>query len=479
MALGAAAPPARPPLPAADGAALAISSGPSSRTRTAGATCCTSRSTSRSAIIEFVVIVTVWASPCACSRCPLWYDAVGGASLPAYLAWIAGHDAPSIVLRALLGCGAAAGRGVALAARHGPPSGRGRGPPLHVREPRAPAPGRDPQGEPLRRPRRRGERAAPDRARPPRRRPAAPRHADASTWAWRASGSTPIPRPPSSWSSTARSRPARPWPSCATSSAGSPHRSCSIAGSCRHSARSRPAGRVPTVVRSDLPAGERLPPAIERAAYFVVAEALANVAKHSAARAARCAVGANGTQLVVEVSDDGVGGAIVQPGGGLAGLAGRVAGVDGTLTVSSPAGGPTVVRAELPVAECLSSPPVDPAGCWPRPSGAEVGEHGQHAAMVVLGVGQLELAEDAADVLLRGTFRDAQEGRDARRSSDPRPSPPAPPARAASARTAGRRPWRRTISWATTSGSSAVPPRATRRRASMNSRMSPTRSLSR
>jgi signal transduction histidine kinase len=54
-------------------------------------------------------------------------------------------------------------------------------------------------------------------------------------------------------------------------------------------------------------------------------------------------------RLVVEVWDDGAGGATVEPGGGLAGLAGRVAGVDGTFTLTSPAGGPTIVRAELPI----------------------------------------------------------------------------------------------------------------------------------
>jgi signal transduction histidine kinase len=108
-------------------------------------------------------------------------------------------------------------------------------------------------------------------------------------------------------------------------------------------------GPVPTVVRSDLPPGERLPEAIERAAYFVVAEALANVAKHSDARACEVRCRREGSRLVVEVWDDGAGGATVEPGGGLAGLAGRVAGVDGTCTVSSPVGGPTLVRADLPV----------------------------------------------------------------------------------------------------------------------------------
>ena len=108
-------------------------------------------------------------------------------------------------------------------------------------------------------------------------------------------------------------------------------------------------GPVPTSVRSDLPPGERLPAAIERAAYFVVAEALANVAKHSGARNCEVRCRRDGPRLIVEVWDDGSGGATVQPGGGLAGLAGRVAGVDGSLTVSSPVGGPTLVHAELPV----------------------------------------------------------------------------------------------------------------------------------
>ena len=107
---------------------------------------------------------------------------------------------------------------------------------------------------------------------------------------------------------------------------------------------------MPTVIRSDLPPGERLPTTIERAAYFVVAEALANVAKHSGAKSCEVRCRREGPRLVVEVWDDGAGGATIGPGGGLAGLVGRVVGVDGSLTVSSPVGGPTLVRAELPVA---------------------------------------------------------------------------------------------------------------------------------
>ena len=110
------------------------------------------------------------------------------------------------------------------------------------------------------------------------------------------------------------------------------------------------AGRspVPTVVLSSLPAGERLPDAAERAAYFVVAEALANVAKHSGATRCEIHVRRDGALLVVEIQDDGRGGAQLLPSGGLTGLAGRVEALDGSLTLSSPDGGPTVVRAVVP-----------------------------------------------------------------------------------------------------------------------------------
>jgi signal transduction histidine kinase len=105
---------------------------------------------------------------------------------------------------------------------------------------------------------------------------------------------------------------------------------------------------VPTVVLASLPAGERASDAVERAAYFVVAEALANVAKHSRASHAEVHVRREGPLLVVEVRDDGRGGASLLPAGGLTGLAGRVEALDGRLAVTSPDGGPTVVRAEIP-----------------------------------------------------------------------------------------------------------------------------------
>ncbi len=122
------------------------------------------------------------------------------------------------------------------------------------------------------------------------------------------------------------------------------------------------AGRSPvqTAVSSTIPDGTRLPDAVERAAYFVVAESLANVAKHATATRCEIRCRPDGANLVIEVWDDGAGGARIVPGGGLAGLAGRVEALDGTLTVDSPAGGPTVVHAELPVS-VMPPPPPPPA----------------------------------------------------------------------------------------------------------------------
>jgi signal transduction histidine kinase len=86
---------------------------------------------------------------------------------------------------------------------------------------------------------------------------------------------------------------------------------------------------------------------VEAIAYFVVAEALTNVAKHACASHVEVTVGRHRDVLQVLISDDGIGGA--DPGGdGLAGLADRVTGVDGRLSVRSPAGGPTVIEVELP-----------------------------------------------------------------------------------------------------------------------------------
>jgi signal transduction histidine kinase len=93
---------------------------------------------------------------------------------------------------------------------------------------------------------------------------------------------------------------------------------------------------------------ERFPPAIEAAAYFVVCEALANVAKHSRADGAEVTIQTVGGRLVVQVSDDGVGGARPETGSGLRGLADRVAAAGGVLRVESPPGSGTRLEADLP-----------------------------------------------------------------------------------------------------------------------------------
>lgn len=93
-----------------------------------------------------------------------------------------------------------------------------------------------------------------------------------------------------------------------------------------------------------------LAPHVETCLYFVVAEAMTNVAKHAAAQEVVVAVRVAGGTAVAEVSDDGVGGAHPGKGSGLAGLEQRVQGLGGTLSVASPIGGPTVLRAVVPAA---------------------------------------------------------------------------------------------------------------------------------
>lgn len=95
---------------------------------------------------------------------------------------------------------------------------------------------------------------------------------------------------------------------------------------------------------------ERLPVALESTVYFVVAESLTNVAKHSGADRAEVAVHSDGQRVRIDVRDDGRGGADERRGTGLAGLRRRVAAFDGDLSVASPAGGPTVLHVELPCA---------------------------------------------------------------------------------------------------------------------------------
>ncbi|WP_433344827.1 sensor histidine kinase [Micromonospora sp. CA-111912] len=111
-------------------------------------------------------------------------------------------------------------------------------------------------------------------------------------------------------------------------------------------------GLVPVELRIDpqleVPGG-RLDPAVESTAYFVVAEALTNVAKHSGATECAVVVTRHERRLAVGVTDDGHGGAHLAKGHGLAGIADRVRAAGGRLDVVSPAGGPTEVRAELPL----------------------------------------------------------------------------------------------------------------------------------
>jgi signal transduction histidine kinase len=102
---------------------------------------------------------------------------------------------------------------------------------------------------------------------------------------------------------------------------------------------------VPVTVRDALT--ERPPPVVETAAYFVVAESLTNVAKHAPEASARVRLGRADGVVLVEVSDDGPGGADSR-GAGLTGLRHRAEALDGTLTVVSEPGGGTTIRAELP-----------------------------------------------------------------------------------------------------------------------------------
>ena len=107
------------------------------------------------------------------------------------------------------------------------------------------------------------------------------------------------------------------------------------------------AGRMPVPVEVDI-LDERLPEAVEAAAYYLIAEALTNVTKYAGATTVRLQVATSDASIVVEVSDDGVGGADPAAGSGLRGLADRVEALGGSLEVVSPAGAGTSLRAEIP-----------------------------------------------------------------------------------------------------------------------------------
>jgi signal transduction histidine kinase len=105
---------------------------------------------------------------------------------------------------------------------------------------------------------------------------------------------------------------------------------------------------VPAQLDYSLSPGERLPAPIETAAYFVVSEAMTNVAKHSGATEADVCVRRTRDTVTVEVTDNGHGGGALAKGHGLAGLSDRLAALDGTLEIVSPEGGPTIVRGVIP-----------------------------------------------------------------------------------------------------------------------------------
>ncbi|TDC70542.1 sensor histidine kinase [Streptomyces hainanensis] len=123
---------------------------------------------------------------------------------------------------------------------------------------------------------------------------------------------------------------------------------------------------VPVAVNVEL--DERPAEAIEGIAYFTASELLQNVSKHSGAREASIDVWRGEGRLMLQVTDDGNGGADPTAGSGLAGLADRLGAVDGLLAVHSPAGGPTTVTAELPWRDrTVPGPGEPPAGTTPTP----------------------------------------------------------------------------------------------------------------
>jgi signal transduction histidine kinase len=105
---------------------------------------------------------------------------------------------------------------------------------------------------------------------------------------------------------------------------------------------------APMEVDADVQLVGRAPAPVESAVYFAVAEALTNAAKHSGARSGWVWMRAQNDRLSVSVGDNGIGGAVATPGGGLHGIERRLAPFDGTVTVASPVGGPTVISLELP-----------------------------------------------------------------------------------------------------------------------------------
>jgi signal transduction histidine kinase len=125
------------------------------------------------------------------------------------------------------------------------------------------------------------------------------------------------------------------------------------------------ASRVPVPVECEVDVSDRLTEPVEAAAYFVVAEALTNIVKYARATSARVAVRREGDVVTVAVDDDGVGGARIGAGSGLRGLQDRLSALDGTLSVESPPGAGTRLRARIP---CGAGALVAEAGDAARPA---------------------------------------------------------------------------------------------------------------
>jgi signal transduction histidine kinase len=109
------------------------------------------------------------------------------------------------------------------------------------------------------------------------------------------------------------------------------------------------ARRAPMTVRLEVPLGVRLPDHVETAAYYLVAEALTNAAKHADATAATLTLSLDGDRARVEIRDDGIGGAAVRPGGGLQGLADRLEALGGEVVVDSAPGAGTTITGVIPL----------------------------------------------------------------------------------------------------------------------------------
>jgi signal transduction histidine kinase len=127
------------------------------------------------------------------------------------------------------------------------------------------------------------------------------------------------------------------------------------------------AARAPVPVEIDAMPHDRLPRGVEVAAYYVVAEALTNVAKYAAATAAQVRVVQENGVAVVEIADDGIGGADVSTGSGLRGLRDRVEALDGRLVVTSPPDKGTIIRAEVPLRLAFVPDPDEDPRRTPQP----------------------------------------------------------------------------------------------------------------